>query len=266
VNIVVCIKQVPDATEITIDPETKTLNRDAAPAILNPFDAYAIEEALQLTEKHGGTVTVISMGPNRAKEVIQEAFSLGVQQGVLICDPLVRGSDTFCTAKILAAAIKKIGNVDLVLCGKQAVDGDTAQVGPEIAELLSIPHVAYVQKVESVVDGTIRVQRMLENGYEIVEMELPGLLTVLKDINTPRLPSFKLVREARKKEIPVWGISDLDLSPEEVGLDGSPTTVVNTFTPELKSGGRMLEGNTQAKVQALLTEINQHLGNIKEAQ
>ncbi|MGI6485373.1 MAG: electron transfer flavoprotein subunit beta/FixA family protein [Tepidanaerobacteraceae bacterium] len=254
-NIVVCVKQVPDTTEITIDKRTKTLNREAAPAVMNPFDLFAIEEALQLTEKFGGSVTVISMGPERAKQVIHEAYSMGVTSGILISDPAFSGSDTYCTAKILSSAISKIGNVHLIICGKQAIDGDTAQVGPEIAEILDIPHVSYAKKILGVSNGKIRLQRVLENGYEVVEMEMPGLITVLKDINIPRLPSLKLLRASKKRNIPVWGLEDLALRRDEVGLDGSPTTVISTFVPEMKSSVRMLQGGAREKVRQLFDEI-----------
>lgn len=264
-NIVVCAKQVPDTTEITIDKQTKTLNREAAPAVMNPFDVYAIEEALLITEKLGGSVTVISMGPERAKQVIHEAFSMGVTNGILISDPAFSGSDTYCTAKILSSAISKMGNVDLIICGKQAIDGDTAQVGPEMAEILDIPHVSYVKKIVEISADKIRMHRMLEIGYEVVEMQLPGLITVLKDINIPRLPSFKLLCEGKRRHIPIWGLKDLHLNPKQVGLAGSPTTVMSTFIPEIKSSVQMLQGNTEDKVKKLFNKIDEKLGNIKEA-
>jgi electron transfer flavoprotein beta subunit len=261
-NVVVCAKQVPDTTEITIDTHTKTLNRKAAPAVMNPFDAHAIEEALLITEKLGGSVTVITMGPKRALQVIHEAFSMGVTNGILISDPAFSGSDTYCTAKILCCAISKISNVDLIICGKQAIDGDTAQVGPEIAEMLDIPHVSYVNKIVNKNNDKIRMHRALEIGYEIVEMQLPGLITVLKDINTPRLPSFKLLCKGKKRDIPIWGLKDLNLELEEVGLAGSPTVVASTFIPENRKNVQMLQGTAEDKVKTLYNEINKKLGHI----
>lgn len=255
-KIVACIKQVPDTVEITIDKETGVLVRDNVPAILNPFDAYAIEEGILIKDSCGGEVTAITMGPQQAISVLHDAFSVGVDHAVHICDGAFRGSDTFVTAKILAAAIKKLGDVDLILCGKQAIDGDTAQVGPEIAELLGIPHVAYVKKIREVNDDAILLERMTETGIEVIQVKLPALLTVLKDINTPRLPSFKLKRAAKQKVIPVWGIQDLGLREEEVGLQGSPTTVMKTFTPEARGNCQMLSGPDDDIINALLLQID----------
>lgn len=251
-KIVTCVKQVPDTVEVKIDPETGTLIRDNAPAILNPFDAYAVEESLLIKEKLGGEVVALTMGPPQAREVLYEAYAVGVDLGVHINDRVVRGSDTYATASILAAAIRKIGSVGLILCGKQAIDGDTAQVGPEIAEILDLPHVAYVKKIREVTDEKIICERMVETGIEVIEVKLPAVLTVLKDINEPRLPSFRLKRQAKEKEIPTWGIAELGLSEESVGISGSPTTVLKTFTPAMRGNCHMLNGSVEEMVNALI--------------
>lgn len=254
-NVVVCIKQVPDSLDVSIDQETGLLNRDSAATALNAFDAYALEEGLLVTEQTGGEVTAVTMGPRAAVDVLHEAMGMGVQKAVHICDGAFRGSDTFATATILAAAIEKIGGVDLVLCGKQAVDGDTAQVGPEIAELLNLPHVAYVKKIREITEEAIVLERMVETGIEVIEVRLPAVLTVLKDINAPRMPSFKLKRQAKQQALPVWGIGELGLSEEQVGLSGSPTTVARTFTAQPRGVCEMLPGGGDEMVAALLERL-----------
>ncbi|MCX7599405.1 MAG: electron transfer flavoprotein subunit beta/FixA family protein, partial [Armatimonadetes bacterium] len=196
-NIVVCVKQVPDTTDVRIDPETNALIRDGVASILNPFDENAIETALQLREKHGGTVKVISMGPPQAIEVLRHAIAMGADEAYLISDPIIRGSDTLATSYTLAEAIRHLGDFDMVICGKQAIDGDTAQVGPGIAERLGIPQVTLAVGVE--VDGRkVRVTRMLDVANEVVEVRMPVLITVVKQINEPRHPPMKGVLKARK--------------------------------------------------------------------
>ena len=254
-KIIACIKQVPDTVEVKIDPITGTLIRDNAPAILNPFDSYAIEEGLLIKESLGGEVSVLTMGPPMAKDVIYEAYALGVDNGIHICDGAVRGSDTYATAGVLAAAIEKVGDVDLVLCGKQAIDGDTAQVGPEIAEMLNWPHVAYVKKIREVKEDRILCERMIETGVEVIEVKLPAVLTVLKDINEPRLPSLRMKRRAKEREITTWGVAEIGVSEEKAGISGSPTKVMKTFTPQARGKCRMLEGSLSAMVDALLPII-----------
>ena len=254
-KVVACIKQVPDTLDISVDRETGLLNRDKAPAVINPFDVYAVEEGLQIAEKTGGDVTVLTMGPPAAIEVLHEAMGMGVQQAVHICDGAFRGSDTFVTSKILAAAIKKIEGADLILCGKQAIDGDTAQVGPEVAEFLGLPHVAYVKKIRQINEKSIVLERMVETGIEVIEVQLPAVLTVLKDINVPRMPSFRLKRQAKNQAIPVWGIAQLGLAEEEVGLSGSPTTVMKTFTAQARGNCEMLGGTSDDMVAALIGKL-----------
>lgn len=254
-KIAVCVKQVPDSLDVSIDRETGLLMRDKAQAVINPFDTYAIEEGLLIAQEKGGSVTAVTMGPPAATEVLYEAMGMGVDCAVHICDGAARGSDTYATAKILAAAIRRIGDVDLVLCGKQAVDGDTAQVGPEIAEMLGFAHVAYVKKIRQVKENSMILERMVETGIEVIEVQLPAILTVLKDINEPRMPSFRLKRQARQKDLPVWGIAELGLNESEVGLSGSPTTVMRTFTAQPRGNCEMLKGSTDEMVAALMARL-----------
>jgi len=259
-NIIVCIKQVPETTSVRINPETNTLIREGVKSIINPFDMYAIEEAVRLKERFGGKVTVVTMGPPQADAALREAISMGADEGVLVCDRAFAGSDTWATSYTLSGAIKKIGVFDLVICGKQASDGDTAQVGPGMATHLNIPQVTYVKKVEEATDKLMRVERMLEEGYEIIETPLPALLTVVKEINEPRIPSLKGMLRAKSAKITVWGQKDLDLDPQNIGLCGSPTQVVKIFTPAQRLGGQIIKGEApeiaSQIVELLRSEVN----------
>ncbi|QDR83447.1 electron transfer flavoprotein subunit beta/FixA family protein [Sporomusa termitida] len=241
-NILVCVKQVPDTTEIKIDPVTNTLIRSGVPSIVNPFDANALEAAVQLKEAHGGAVTVLSMGPEQAKNALRECLALGADKAVLLSDRLFGGSDTLATSYILATAIKKLGNFDLILCGKQAIDGDTGQVGPEIAEHLGSAQVTFAARLE-VNAGSITVNREHDEGYEIVAAKLPAVVTVVKSINKPRYPSIKSKMAANKAEIQVLMAADLpEIDTARIGLKGSPTKVKKTFTPPRKESGIRIEG------------------------
>lgn len=243
-NIIVCIKQVPNTTDVKIDPVTNTLIREGVESVINPFDAYAIEEAVRLKERFTGKVTVITMGPPQAEKALREAISLGCDEAVLVSDRKFAGSDTWATSYTLSCAIKKVGQFDIILCGKQASDGDTAQVGPGISTHLNIPQVTYVKKIEDIKDNKARVERMMEEGYDIVETPLPCLFTVVKEINTPRLPSLKGMMRAKSAKIAVWSAADIGAEPKNIGLDGSPTRVVKIFTPPARKGGEMLKGET----------------------
>jgi electron transfer flavoprotein beta subunit len=234
-DIIVCIKQVPETTDVRIDEETNTLIREGVPSIVNPFDAYAIEEAVKIKERCGGKVTAISMGPPQAKEALKETIALGVDEAVLLSDRAFAGSDTLATAYTLSKGIEKLGSYDLIICGKQASDGDTAQVGPGIAERLNIPFVAFVRKIESIEADVIKVERLMEDGYEVIEMPLPALLTVVKEINVPRLPSLKGMMRSKKAEIPVLTADGLEGDENKLGLNGSPTEVIRIFTPNQNS-------------------------------
>ena len=259
-KIAVCIKQVPETTEVKINPETNTLIREGVKSIINPFDMYAIEEAVRLKEKFGGKTVVLSMGPAQAEAAIREAISMGIDEGILICDRAFAGSDTWATSYTLSGVIKKIATFDLIICGKQASDGDTAQVGPGISAHLDIPQVTYVKKIEEFKDGVMRVERMMEEGYEVIETPLPALITVVKEINEPRLPSLKGMMRAKTAKITVWTQKELELDPQGIGLCGSPTQVVKIFTPPQRIGGRILQGEVseiaEKLVELLKGEIN----------
>ena len=253
-NIIVCIKQVPNTTDVKIDPVKNTLIREGVESIINPFDTYALEEAVRLKERFGGKVTVITMGPPQADAALREAISLGCDEAILVSDRKFAGSDTWATSYTLSSAIKKIGAFDMILCGKQASDGDTAQVGPGISTHLDIPQVTYVKKIEEIKDGKARVERMTEEGYDIVETPIPCLFTVVKEINTPRLPSLKGMMRSKSAKIVQWTAEDINADPKNIGLDGSPTRVVRIFTPPPRKGGEMLKGDT-AEVSRKLTEL-----------
>jgi len=252
VEIIVCIKQVPDTTEVKIDPEKGTLIREGVPSIVNPFDEYAVEAALRIKEEMGGKVTVITMGPPQAVEALRKCIAMGADDAVLISDRDFAGSDTWATSYTLAGAIRALGKVDLILCGKQAIDGDTAQVGPGIAEHLGISQVTYVQRVVSVSENAIQVERSFEAGYEVIETPLPAVLTIDKAANVPRLPSMMGTMKALRKEIRTLTSGDIDVRPEFLGMEGSPTRVKRTFTPQPRKGGRMLQGEMEDMLKELV--------------
>lgn len=253
-NIIVCIKQVPNTTDVKIDPVTNTLVREGVESVINPFDAYAIEEGVRLKERFGGKVTVITMGPPQAENALREAISLGCDEAVLVSDRKFAGSDTWATSYTISCAIKTLGEFDVIICGKQASDGDTAQVGPGIATHLDIPQVTYVKKIEEITAEKAKVERMTEGGYDIVETPLPCLFTVVKEINTPRLPSLRGMMKSKSAKITKWTAQDISADPANIGLDGSPTRVVKIFTPTPRKGGEMLRGDTQDIVKEL-TEL-----------
>jgi len=237
-KIIVCIKQVPDTTEVKIDPKTGRLIREGVPSIINPEDRNAIEEALRLK----GEVTVLTMGPPQSEAALREALAMGAHKAILLGDFKFAGSDTWATANALTAAIKKIKDYDLVLCGRQAIDGDTAQVGPQLAESLGIPQITYAQKIE-VLDGKVRVERELEDGYEIIESKLPALITCTHNLNEPRYASLSGIHEAFEKDIVKWTAHDVKADENKVGIKASPTNVKRTFTPSAKGQGTMLDGS-----------------------
>jgi electron transfer flavoprotein beta subunit len=252
---IVCIKQVPDTTDVKIDPKTNTLMREGVTSIVNPFDMYAVEEALRLKEKLGGTITALSMGPPQAEAALREVIAMGIDKGILVSDRAFAGSDTWATSYTLAMAIKKIGDFSMIICGKQASDGDTAQVGPGIATHLNLPQITYVRKVEEVDDKHIVAQRLLEDGHEFVDSPLPCVLTVVKEINEPRLASLKGKMAARKAVITKWTAQDIGAEPAKIGLDGSPTKVVKIFTPAPRQGGQMLTGEPEEIVRKLVEQL-----------
>ncbi|MFC1872994.1 electron transfer flavoprotein subunit beta/FixA family protein [Chloroflexota bacterium] len=254
-EIIVCLKQVPGTTEVKIDPETNTLIRQGIKNVVNPFDSYALEEGIRIREKLGGKVTVFTMGPPQAEEMLREAISLGADAAVLLSDREFAGADTWATAYTLAAAVKKAGECGLVICGRQSIDGDTGQVGPEMAEMLGLPFIAYVSAVEEISETNMTVRRMVEEGHEVLETKLPALMTVTKEINLPRLPSLRGKMNAKKAEIPVWTAADLPVEKDKLGLSGSFTQVTKIFFPKRASGGQMLEGEPAEKVEKLVAKL-----------
>lgn len=261
-NIIVCIKQVPDTSEVRINPETNTLIREGVPSIINPYDLHAIEAAVQIREKIGGRVTAITMGPPQADGALREAISMGADDARLISDRTFAGADTLATSHTLYRVIEKL-RYDIILCGKQAIDGDTAQVGPEIAEFLNIPHIAYVRKIDNIANGSIRAQRLMDDGYDIVEAHLPVLLTVVKELNIPRLPSLKGKMAAKKAVITKMDLNAIGAEPENVGLKGSPTQVKNIFAPQAKADRKMLHGSLEDQVETLIQELFRDRNKLK---
>ncbi len=254
-NVIVCLKQVPGTTQVKIDPQTNTLIRQGIKNIVNPFDTYALEEGVCLRERYGGKVTAISMGPPQAEEVLREAISSGADQAILISDNAFAGSDTLATSYTLARTISKIKEYDLVICGRQTVDGDTGQVGPELAEMLGIPFVAYVSKIEEIGNGCMRVQRMVEDGHEVVETPLPAVITVVKEINVPRLPSLRGLAKAKSAVISTWTAQELGVDKNMVGLSGSATRVIKIFFPQRVHHGEMLQGSLESQVGSLVDKL-----------
>ena len=244
-NIVVCVKQVPDTTVVKIDPKTGTLIRDGVPSIINPEDKHALEAALQLKEAHGGKVTVVSMGLPMAKAALREALCMGADEAILLTDRVLGGADTLATSKSLAGVIKKL-DYDIVFAGRQAIDGDTAQVGPEIAEHLNIPQVTYVQDVKVEGDSLI-VNRALEDGHQIVEVKTPCLLTAIETLNEPRYMNVGNIFATNDNDIKVMSADDIDVDKSELGLKGSPTKVKKSMTKEVKGAGELVkEGPKEA--------------------
>ncbi len=241
-KIIVCVKQVPETGQARFDTATNTMIREGVPAVVNPFDLYAAEEGLRIREKLGGSVTVLTMGPPQAAEALREIVAMGADDAVLLTDRAFAGGDTLATSRTLAAAVNRLGGADLVICGKQAIDGDTAQVGPELAHHLDRPFVAYVRKIEEIREGYLRAERMMESGYEVVETPLPAVISVVKELNEPRLPSLKGKLRARKCEVRQWNAGDLALDGATTGLAGSPTQVVKVFTPPPRGRGEVLQG------------------------
>ena len=256
-KILVCVKQVPDTTEVKMDKEKGTLIREGVPSILNPDDANALEEALKMKDKYSNvTVTVITMGPPQADDMLRECLAMGADEAFLLSDIAFGGADTWATSNTIVAGIKKIGHFDIVFAGRQAIDGDTAQVGPQISEKLNIPQVTYVQKFE--INGNeVKVQRQLEDGYEIIKVNTPVLLTVVKELNEPRYMAVDKIINAYKKEIKILTIKDIDNDANQVGIKASPTKVFKSFIPEPKGKGIMLVGTSKKVVDQLVVALKQ---------
>jgi electron transfer flavoprotein beta subunit len=258
-NILVCIKQVPDTKDVRLDPETNTMAREGVASIMNPFDRHALEEAVRVREEHGGTVTALSMGPPQAEEVLREAITCGADEGVLVSDRAFAGADTWATSYTLGMAAKFFGEFDLIMCGKQAIDGDTAQVGPGLACQLALPYVTCVQNVREIEKDFILVERMMDDGFDVVRLPLPALLTVVKDINEPRVPSLKGKMKAKKADITVLTAADIRAEEKYIGLAGSPTQVVKVFTPEPRGNRTVFTGSPEEQVSRLVDQLKRYL-------
>jgi electron transfer flavoprotein beta subunit len=261
-HIIVCIKQVPDTANVRINPETNTLMREGVESIMNPFDAYALELALKLKDAHGARVTVISMGPPQAEAVLREAMARGADDAVLLTDRAFAGADTLATSYAITQAIRKVNaKADLVLFGKQAIDGDTAQVGPGVSEFLDVPLVTYVKSI-TINGGTFTVETQMDEGVDVIEGRMPAVMTVVKDAPTPRFASLSGWMDAKKRAIPRWGAKDVGAAAAMCGLDGSPTKVVKIFAPPTKTGGVRMDGREEpsAAVEAIMKMLQSKRG------
>ncbi len=256
---VVPIKQVPETSNVKMDPETGTMIRTGVDAIINPLDLYAIEAALRLRERVGGEVTVLSMGPRRAEEAVREAISMGCDKGILLSDRSFAGSDTWSTAYALAQAIEQLDHFDLIICGERATDGETGQVGPGIAAFLDLPVVTYVGSIDPLSGDGLRVRRLVEGGEEILRSSLPAVLTVVKEIAVPRLPTLRGKQRAKRTEVPRWGPEAIDAKQEWLGLDGSPTRVVKIDRPKLARQGELIRAKDLVGVEQAATRLAEFL-------
>lgn len=256
-NIVVCIKQVPETTEVNFDEETGRLIREGVAAVINPFDEIAIEEGLRIKEKHGGSVKVLTMGPPWAADALRDAIAMGADEGYLATDRAFAGADTWATSLTLAKTIEHMGGYDLIICGLKTTDGDTGQTGPEMAEHMGIPHVCYVNEIVEIGDGKIILKRIMDDGVETLEAPLPLLITVSKDINQPRLATLRGRLKAKKAVFKEITNADLKLPVEEIGLDGSYTRVVKIFEPEVHHAGEIVQGSTEELVDAIFAKLQE---------
>ena len=254
-DIIVCIKQVPATIEVKMDQSKGTLIREGVESEVNPFDLFALEEGLRLQTRYGGRLSVISMGPPQAESALRYALSLGYERAVLLSDKAFAGADTLATARTLAGGIGKLGNYDLIICGLKTTDGDTGQVGPALSEELGISHVGYVKKIVEAKEKFIVVTRSLDDFYEDVEAPLPCLLTVTKEVNEPRLPTFKGKLAARKAFVEAWNANDIGGSMERFGSKGSPTEVVKIFTPSPRSVGEIIQGGPKDQASKLIRRL-----------
>lgn len=254
-KIVVCIKQTPDTSEMKFDSESKTIIREGVENIINPFDLYAVEEALRIRENDPDTeITALTMGPPSAENALREVISMGVDKAILVTDKKFAAADTLATSYTLSQAIRKLGDFDLIMFGKQAIDGDTAQVGPGVAEFLDIPQITFIRKIESIENGTLTAQRAVEDGYEILETKLPCALTCIKELNEPRLPSLRGKMKAKKAEIEHWSAEYIEADPDRIGFNGSPTWVIKAFTPAIEKNNIIFTDDDQEKNVYMLVE------------
>lgn len=255
-KIVVCIKQVPDTTEIKLDPVKGTLIRDGVPSIMNPDDKGGLEQALRLKDQFGAEVTVITMGPPQAEAILREAYGMGVDHAILLTDRKFGGADTLATSYTLASALKKL-DFDLLIAGRQAIDGDTAQVGPQIAEHMHLPQITYVEEASFDGNKTLTVRKQTEEGHEMLEVELPCMLTLLATANKPRYMSVSNIMEAYEKEIEIWTADSVEVDPEKIGLKGSPTRVSKSFTKGAKAMGQLYEVSPEEGAQIIYEKLKE---------
>ncbi|NNG01359.1 MAG: electron transfer flavoprotein subunit beta/FixA family protein [Desulfobacteraceae bacterium] len=262
-DIVVLVKQVPNTTDVKLDKNTGNLIREGLESIMNPDDRNALEFALQIKAEYGGTITMVSMGPPQAVDVLSEAMGMGADKGLLLSDMAFAGADTWATSYTLGKAIEKIERFDLIICGRQAIDGDTAQIGPQVADFLDIPQITYVTDIETVSNKEVIVKRRLEDGHERVASQLPALLTILGGANNPRYPNIGGLLAACEENAPLaaWNAADIGVMVNDVGLAGSLTHVIKTYVPKFKRQGETLEGTTAEVVRQLI----QHLGKSEGA-
>ncbi|MCI6277078.1 MAG: electron transfer flavoprotein subunit beta/FixA family protein [Clostridium sp.] len=256
-KILVCVKQVPDTNEVKIDPVKGTLIRDGVPSILNPDDANALEAALAYKDENPDTViAVLTMGPPQATYMLRECLAMGADEAYLLSDRTFGGADTCATSTTIAAGIKKVEGVDVIFAGRQAIDGDTAQVGPQVAQRLGLPVVTYVQDIK-LEEGKATVHRQMEDGYEVIEVQTPCVLTAVKELNEPRYMSIGGIVDAYKKDITVWNHVDVDLDPKDCGLNASPTQVFRSFTPPPKGKGEMLSGSVTEMASSVINRLKE---------
>lgn len=255
-KIVVCIKQVPDTTEIKIDPKTGTLIRDGVPSIMNPDDKSGLELALQLKDQYGAHVTVITMGPPQADIILREAFAMGADRAIHLTDRKFAGADTLATSYALAGALKKI-DFDLLITGRQAIDGDTAQVGPQLAEHLDMPQVSYLQKLEFDGEKTFTIQRATEEGYQVLQVDAPCVVTVLSSACQSRYMNVAGIVDAYQKEVELWGKDQIDVEVEKLGLKGSPTRVHKAFARSVKPAGELYEVEADEAVGIIIKKLKE---------
>ncbi len=255
-KIIVCIKQVPDTTEVRLDPQTGTLIREGVPSIMNPDDKSGLEAALQLKDEFGAEVTVITMGPAQAEKALREALAMGADKAILLSDRAFSGADTWATSSTLAAAIRKL-DYDLIIAGRQAIDGDTAQVGPQIAEHLNLPQISYVENLELAGDSLI-LKRVFEDGYHKIKVKMPCLITTLSEMNMPRYMSVGGIFDAyREKEIIKWSLNDIEIDTANIGLKGSPTKVKKSFTKGAKSAGKVYEVEPKEAAKLIVEKLKE---------
>src|SRR5512139_3955147 len=258
-NIVVLVKQVPNTTEVRIDPKTGNLIREGVESVINPEDRHAMEAALRIKDGQEAQVIVLSMGPPQAIETVCECLAMGADEGILLTDRAFAGADTWATSSTLGKAIETIGPFDLVLCGRQAIDGDTAQIGPQVADYLKVPQVTYVIGIEEIKEKSIVVKRRLEDGYERVECDLPALLTVIGEMNTPRYPLVSRLIDACREKAPIktWNAADIGVQTRDIGLEGSLTHVIKTFAPKLQRQTEMIQGDAKSAVKTLTGKMRE---------